>query len=873
MQLGNTILQGRYRILEHIGRGGMGSVYKAEDLRLHMTVALKQTLVTSEALRKAFIREAQLLASLRHPTIPRVTDHFVDENGQFLVMEYIPGEDIDTILKRRQQPFELADVLRWADQLLAALDYLHSRSPAVVHRDIKPKNLKLTDRGDIILLDFGLAKSALIDGPGTVADSIFGFTPHYAPLEQINGTGTDRRSDLYSLAATLYHLLTGSMPVDATSRAVALINHEPDPLEPADQLNPAVSPAVAAILVQALSLKAGERPASATGMRDALRNADTAVVPDERAAGTEEAVPDERPAGVEEYEYESGDATEIATQARTTIKMQRGPSRWLTLRRISAIAVVPVLLAGGSFAYYATRDAGNVNQATPTQPTAVTSAAASATAIPSIAASVPAIPSADASAVAAASSAPEPPRPMSGSVNIAVADFSPVEQAGCAVQPDEAHGLSMAMWSTLAERIAAPVDGGDPEQARLDDIEIMSPEQTGPLDGATPDEQLAAAQAKSEQLNADVVLYGTVECASTPRQTQITPRIYLSDRKLASFEQLEFIGTHELGAAISSAGTPSSGSTRAEIGEALLPRMGLLVRFLFGLDYYYAGKYEDAASMLQTAGGITSAQVPFLNALVRLFQGVTAARLGDWEGAKSFYNQVLEIDPANVRAKYSIAEAVYYPSRGDCVSDQAAPDGPKDNVDGLRDALQQLQQIVVEDTTPNGSAMRGVLALGIGQAYLCLSQIGAADPAETAGFIGEAAKNFSQALEDFSVVKDLTRDQQAEAYEGLAYTIMYEPSKTAADNPDAANNWRQAAQHFCSATGLSGYANRQAAFHHLIAYIHGRLGEYEQADVERNAAIALDPELEAQYESFHAFWRDEWAKTGTSNPPVWTCED
>src|SRR5215212_7904804 len=114
----NTLIQGRYQIIEQIGRGGMGAVYKAIDTRLRTTVALKQMLVEGEPLRKAFEREAQLLASLRHPTLPRVSDHFIDEQGQFLVMEYIPGEDLGEMLERRKRPFDVADVLRWAHQLL-----------------------------------------------------------------------------------------------------------------------------------------------------------------------------------------------------------------------------------------------------------------------------------------------------------------------------------------------------------------------------------------------------------------------------------------------------------------------------------------------------------------------------------------------------------------------------------------------------------------------------------------------------------------------------------------------------------------------------------------------------------------------------------
>src|SRR5438876_3118188 len=154
----NTLLQGRYLIIEQIGRGGMGAVYKATDTRLRATVALKETLVLGDAARKAFEREAQLLASLRHHTLPKVSDHFTEGEGQFLVMEFISGDDLAALLARRGSPFPASDVLRWADQLLDALDYLHTQQPPIIHRDIKPQNTKLTDRGEIILLDFGLAK-------------------------------------------------------------------------------------------------------------------------------------------------------------------------------------------------------------------------------------------------------------------------------------------------------------------------------------------------------------------------------------------------------------------------------------------------------------------------------------------------------------------------------------------------------------------------------------------------------------------------------------------------------------------------------------------------------------------------------------------
>ena len=282
----DTLLQGRYLIVEQIGRGGMGAVYKATDTRLRSTIALKETLVGGEMLLKAFEREAQLLAGLRHPALPRVSDHFIDESGQFLVMEFIPGDDLATLLLKRGSPFPFGDVLRWGDQLLDALDYLHSRQPPVVHRDIKPQNMKLTDRGEIILLDFGLAKGAAMQTRVTGTSSIFGYTPHYAPLEQIQGAGTDPRSDLYSLAATMYNLLTGQAPIDALTRAAAKINDEPDPLLAANIVAPDVPPAVADVLTRAMAQNAGQRYPTATAMRAALRDAVTGqLAPPVNSAG------------------------------------------------------------------------------------------------------------------------------------------------------------------------------------------------------------------------------------------------------------------------------------------------------------------------------------------------------------------------------------------------------------------------------------------------------------------------------------------------------------------------------------------------------------------------------------------------------------
>ncbi|HEX8637917.1 MAG TPA: serine/threonine-protein kinase, partial [Pyrinomonadaceae bacterium] len=169
------VLQNRYRVERQIGQGGMGAVYVAVDERFGSVVAIKETLVPEDAYRKAIEREARLLNSLKHVALPRVSDYFFDDNGQFIVMEYIAGEDLFEMMARNGKPFPLEDVLKWADQLLDALDFLHTQEIPVIHRDIKPQNLKLTARGQIILLDFGLAKGNPTDiSHQTAAKSIFG---------------------------------------------------------------------------------------------------------------------------------------------------------------------------------------------------------------------------------------------------------------------------------------------------------------------------------------------------------------------------------------------------------------------------------------------------------------------------------------------------------------------------------------------------------------------------------------------------------------------------------------------------------------------------------------------------------------------------
>ncbi|HEU4874903.1 MAG TPA: protein kinase [Pyrinomonadaceae bacterium] len=350
----DTILQGRYRIVRQLGQGGMGAVYESIDQRLDTTVALKETLFAEERLRKQFEREARLLARLHHPALPRVSDHFSEGDGQFLVMQFIQGDDLSEMMTRKRAPFPANQVLTWADQLLDALDYLHTQDPQIVHRDIKPQNLKLTSRGQIILLDFGLAKGQAGEiSRVTTAASIFGYTPNYAPLEQIQGLGTDTRSDLYSLGATIYHLMTGTKPPDALSRAAALVNGQPDPLLKPSEANVAIAPALDQVLMKAMAQNREQRYATAADMRNALRGADQASTVVDRGEAQTVLFPPPPPTVIAPVNATTqtvvGQPTVAATGETTVVR----PRKRSQVIPVAISAAVLLLVAFGALGFYA----------------------------------------------------------------------------------------------------------------------------------------------------------------------------------------------------------------------------------------------------------------------------------------------------------------------------------------------------------------------------------------------------------------------------------------------------------------------------------------------------------------------------------------
>jgi eukaryotic-like serine/threonine-protein kinase len=289
-----SLIRNRYEIVSLIGQGGMGAVYKAADRRLPGRLcAVKEiapppgsSLEAAAGTREQFLREASTLARLDHPNLPKVSDYFsaADEEDDtlppghdYLVMDYVPGLDLDQVnqqARRDGQFLDQREVLRWMAQLCAALSYLHDQDPPVLHRDVKPANVKLTPDGRIKLVDFGLVKPLDPDDPRTLTGLRgIGSLP-YTPIEQYAGElgHTDTRSDVYALGATLYHLLTGHPPASAQDRFL-----DSGTLSPPRDANPAISPAIERAILSALALHPHDRPPSVAAWCATLESGHTAA--------------------------------------------------------------------------------------------------------------------------------------------------------------------------------------------------------------------------------------------------------------------------------------------------------------------------------------------------------------------------------------------------------------------------------------------------------------------------------------------------------------------------------------------------------------------------------------------------------------------
>jgi len=339
-----TLLHKRYRVVEILGQGGMGSVYRAVDENLGVDIALKENLFTTDEYARQFRLEAVILANLRHPNLPRVSDHFVvGEQGQYLVMDFIDGEDLRQRMERVGTISEEEAVMIGA-AMCDALTYLHTRKPPILHRDIKPGNVKITPEGQIFLVDFGLAK--VVQGSQATTTGARAMTPGYSPPEQYGTARTDPRTDIYSLGATLYASLTGIIPEDGLARAM-----DNAQLTPLRKRNSKVSRRFAAAIEQSMAIDPADRFQLAEDFKKALLGAKSKTqslagnytVPPPPSGGDEfgddaPAAPPQKPVDQKPSLFMAEPENEFKPPKRR--KKRRGGCLWIFL-------LILLLLAGG----------------------------------------------------------------------------------------------------------------------------------------------------------------------------------------------------------------------------------------------------------------------------------------------------------------------------------------------------------------------------------------------------------------------------------------------------------------------------------------------------------------------------------------------
>ncbi len=341
-----TLLHNRYRIIDILGQGGMGAIYRAVDENLGVEVAVKENLFTTEEYARQFHREATILAGMRHPNLPRVSDHFVIEGqGQYLVMDYIEGEDLRERLDRTGTITE-EEALAIAIGLCDALSYMHDQNPPILHRDIKPGNVKIAPDGSIFLVDFGLAKVGFSGHRTTTGARAM--TPGYSPPEQYGGARTDQRSDIYSLGATLYAALAGEIPEDSLARTMGQ-----EELTPLRRHNPAVSRRFARAIEKALEVHPDNRYQTAEEFKQALLEATGArrrhLASDAASGGAPPA--GKSPAGERPFSGAPGPLPVSAPVGdRSGPPSKPGPMRRGCL--LGVVSVLFLLIAGGAALYW-----------------------------------------------------------------------------------------------------------------------------------------------------------------------------------------------------------------------------------------------------------------------------------------------------------------------------------------------------------------------------------------------------------------------------------------------------------------------------------------------------------------------------------------
>jgi beta-lactam-binding protein with PASTA domain len=326
-----TVVAGRYRIVGRVASGGMGEVFRAHDSVLGREVAVKvlhPQFAGDRGFVDRFRREARAAAVLNHPNIVGVYDWGVTENTYFMVMEYVRGHNLRTLLSRygHLEPAQVADI---ASQVLSALDHAHGHG--IVHRDVKPENILVTGDGLVKVADFGLAR-AFADATVSQAEGMVTGTVQYLAPEQVQGEPADPRTDLYATGVVMFELLTGDTPYSGETSVAIAYKHLSERVPAPSTRQPTVPPEMDAVVLHATEKAAEDRPASARAMRQELLTAARGFEPAPRIAELTRQVP----------------ATELQPVPRApTVTIPRAYSRKARRRRrvIRTLVVILTVLA------------------------------------------------------------------------------------------------------------------------------------------------------------------------------------------------------------------------------------------------------------------------------------------------------------------------------------------------------------------------------------------------------------------------------------------------------------------------------------------------------------------------------------------------
>ena len=343
------VIAGRYELLELIGKGGMSSVYKAHDRLLDRQIAVKilhPHFTEDEEYVERFRREARAVAQLSHPNIVTVIDRGEDEGRQFIVFEYVEGENLKQRLERTG-PMPARDALLMALQMARALAFAHGRG--LIHRDVKPQNVLLNADGQAKMTDFGIARSIDVQGV-TITGTVLGTSEYIAP-EQARGQRVDAQTDVYSLGVVLYELLVGGVPYEGETFVTVALKHVNEPVPPVLERRPDLPPRVAMAVERAM-----------------------AKSPDDRFSSMQELV-DELEVCLAELDPGDEQATMISRQpvaARQARQPRRRKRRSGVLWPIAAVLAVLAVAGLAALGALALRDDDGDPQAAPTRPIGLT---------------------------------------------------------------------------------------------------------------------------------------------------------------------------------------------------------------------------------------------------------------------------------------------------------------------------------------------------------------------------------------------------------------------------------------------------------------------------------------------------------------------